>query len=299
MASGINDSRAPKAPPTAPFTIRVGLDETVISTDAGDTWVLPASQHDALHAVVKGGTPTTAVASAAARAAFGEADALTIIDADDCAVGPMRLREHWVERIPAFEGAGRVTARPVLSRPLREVLRERTSVLNDGPVDVAKVASVVAILLEMRLEIDDAAGRHWRSRTVPSAGGTHSIEPLVYISTASDRTDGWYRQGRGSLVPITLPSVTQCRLLTAVSGALRRDRPPPAMLVAVADTRLLFERYPNGASLLWRDAGAFLAIAQLLATDLGMSSTIAGVSVRLEDVDPPVQTVGALAMGPG
>jgi hypothetical protein len=83
-----------------------------------------------------------------------------------------------------------------------------------------------------------------------------------------------------------------------------RGRPDfAALAVAICDLRLLRSRYPTGLSLAWRDAGALLAIAQLVATDLNVSSTIVGATAWVTDdsaeteLEQFVWVLGALAIG--
>jgi hypothetical protein len=68
----------------------------------------------------------------------------------------------------------------------------------------------------------------------------------------------------------------------------------------VAHPLRTLSRYPEGMSLIWRDAGALLATVHLVASDLGLSSCIVGTSgvLRTDHAGPlgPVD-VGAVALG--
>lgn len=72
-------------------------------------------------------------------------------------------------------------------------------------------------------------------------------------------------------------------------------------LFAVAEPDVLLARYPSGSSLLWRDAGAFLTVAHLLAVSARAGSRVLGICVEVDASDRfvPAAAVGALALTGG
>ena len=53
--------------------------------------------------------------------------------------------------------------------------------------------------------------------------------------------------------------------------------PPPSLVLLVADFTAMLARYPAGASLVWRDAGALTATIHLACTAAGLGSVVLGV----------------------
>ena len=210
-----------------------------------------------------------------------------------------------------------------------EVLETRRSGVGDLPVNVGVLRAVMQALGTVRREHQDDVGRLWQSRVHPSAGGTHCLEPLLYVASAignsvvsaSDpgaRVDvhhgsthvedpgglpvGWYRQqpGQGARDLERVRFDDEAKVIGALSAALHDLPSPSAVIFAVADPDLLGARYPGGSSLLWRDAGAFLMTGHLIATAYRTLSTIVGVCVELaadsRQGTPPF-VVGAVAIG--
>lgn len=273
-------------------------------TDDGRYWVLPAAAAQAIRALCSPvGAGPSGGTTPAGRASYGEADRLRVLDARDGGGGDGRHRAaHWVQRLardPA-RAAPRAAEGPPVSRPLARVLAERTSQVAPGRVPGRALQALLSTVRQPRRSAADPAGRRWESRPYPSAGGTHSVDLLVRASGVDGWTDGWYRwQAPGRCVPVLVTGVSAAE--RAAAGALRDVPDPAALLLAVADLRLLHARYPNGTALAWRDTGALLAVAQLVATDLGLMSTLLGASAPIDtagQVDRPghVRLLGALAV---
>jgi SagB-type dehydrogenase family enzyme len=192
------------------------------------------------------------------------------------------------------------------SRPLADLLRERRSDSHLDPLDRRDLA---ALLYRAARTIDEGTGDDggpWIHRPAPSAGGTHPFDLLVLAHDVSDLAPGaycfapWSVQLHRAIVPVAYIAT----LTAAVVAATRRATPPPAAIVLVANVERTYRRYPQGLTLLLRDAGALLAVLHLVATDLMLASTIVGTAGHRPDgpgaVDGEMPTVvdcGALALG--
>jgi hypothetical protein len=169
---------------------------------------------------------------------------------------------------------------------------DRSSELDPVSPPAASAFAVLHSLSVRRSSAVDAAGREWGSHVSPSAGGTHSIRPLLYVRTSTGGC--WFRAGRDYIVQVKVPQASA--LLTAMRAA--SDGPLFSAIVAVAEPDVLFARYPDGISLLWRDAGAFCAAAQFVADSYALRSRIIGIATELEGADrlAPACAVGAVAL---
>lgn len=236
--------------------------------------------------------------TAAGEASLCEARALEPLDAVSADAGPMP--RHWLVDLP-----GRLVNHPdpnAYTSPLGQLLGDRKSMLVRGSLDADRLWRLVASLRQVRDIKSDAAGRLWTRRGVPSAGGTHSIDLLVAVRNAPACKPGWYRWSDESAQPVALQIPAAEALLSDASTALRGNGNVTAFLFAICDFAVLASRYAAGSSLAWRDAGALLALAQLVSTDLGVSSTIVGSVTEVHGVTvprqgSPVWSLGALALG--
>jgi hypothetical protein len=223
-------------------------------------------------------------------------EAMNVADAADATKGSTTSSSTPPSLVPA-----------ALAVSLSSLLDRRCSDLLPGPSSRDLVTAVLHHLGSVRAIDVDAAGRIWQSRAHPSAGGTHSIEPLVHACNVDGLRPGWYRQEGNQLGRIEHVAVLEdARLTDALNDALRHSHQPTAVLYAIAEPDRLRQRYPEGSSLLWRDAGAFLMTAHLIATAHGFSSTIIGLTTPLANssIDDtasgaaiPAYAVGAVAMG--
>ena len=239
---------------------------------------------------------------------------------------------HWLHTLPGVSvglvngrvddlnspvDVGLVSQRPGVD--LWGLLEGRKSALDSRRVGAEVCLEVMRALGTVREERSDDVGRLWQSRVYPSAGGTHCIEPLLYVapsdvappdvapadvaaegfgadvggpgggpnvessgvSGVAGLHAGWYRyqHATGDLERVAF--LDGARVLTALMGALHGSPHPPVVVFAVADPDLLGARYPGGSSLLWRDAGVFLMASHLISNACGAVSTIVGVCVEL------------------
>lgn len=247
-----------------------------------------------METVQSAGEPETA--AQAFSDALRRATAVRPVDAADLAPTAAddagEPREHWVDQLLPLGPRRRrpsVTAAPVQ-------IAARTSMVSEAADDVSCLAVLADLRTDRARGVDDA-GRRWTSRVTPSAGGTHSIQPLLMVA-GSDGAPSWWRSDGQSVQQIQVPASKP--LIDDVRAALRQDA-IAACVFAVAEPDLVAARYPNGESLLWRDAGAFLATTQFLALGYGMQSRILGITAELGDAGRriPAYAVGAVVLTSG
>jgi len=190
------------------------------------------------------------------------------------------------------------------SQDFGSVLHTRRSRREFGPLTASPLISLLNRLVQPRHEWRAADGYIERQSPVPSAGGRQPLTIMVIASDISGLSDGvWMVRGdsRTALVNVQLPAKTVTALSTAAAAALRTDTVPPALIIPLARPRRTFSKYPGGESLLWRDAGALLAVAHLAAEDLGLASCILGLAetayIPIPNSDEFLFDAGALAVG--
>lgn len=198
---------------------------------------------------------------------------------------------HWIMQQPPL---GPRLAAPTTGVEPVDVLA-RSSRIGSGPVDRSAALSALAQLSVVRSSGVDQAGRIWTSRVAPSAGGTHAIRPLLMLN-GPGMTATWWRS-TGSAVQQINPSGAS--RLVADTIEAQRGAAVETCLFAVAEPDTLSSRYPDGESLLWRDAGAFAATAQFLAAGLGLGSRIIGIARELDSDGRtiPAFVVAAVVLG--
>jgi hypothetical protein len=142
------------------------------------------------------------------------------------------------------------------------------------------------------------------SRPAPSAGARQPLQLVLVTAQPLDqprRDRAWVLDPDAAVLrPATLTASTIDSALTRFATALGVDEPPPAAVVVVGVPQRTFSRYPDGVSLLWREAGALLMVVQLAATDIGLGSCLIGTCGALypisETLAAPVD-LGAVAIG--
>lgn len=240
-----------------------------------------------------------------------------------------RPHRHWVDSLPPLDKHGHPDHRasagpaatvaadapaalPVGADAFTALLAERRSELSPGSPPLQVLVDILHLLGCARAESLDDIGRVWQSRAHPSAGGTHAHEPLIHAENVPGLRSGWYRQEgsrNGDIARVDVPGASA--LLAAAGTATRSDYVTKnghlpdsgggasVVLFAIADPVVITARYPGAASLLWRDAGAFLTVAHLLATSYRVTSTIVGLCCPLlePDTGPVPYATGALALG--
>ena len=173
----------------------------------------------------------------------------------------------------------------------------RTSLLTQKYIDSSTALRVLREMETPKKRGIDAAGRLWASRAAPSAGGTHSIKGLLALVDAQGTR--WFRADGGAVLEVGSP--VEVNLVEMCRPAAKGDVGHASYLFADAEPDVLFTRYPSGAHLLWMDAGAYLACAQMSATSMNATSTIVSFVENLshEKRRYPAVVLGALAMTAG
>jgi SagB-type dehydrogenase family enzyme len=219
-------------------------------------------------------------------------------------IAPSGLRDLLADASDApYHGADNVPITDLGSgQLLRDVLQRRRSTREFATVAHTTLGIVMARAGLSRSEGSDRAGIEISSRPTPSAGGRHPINLVLLCHDVTGLDAGGFVLDPGlAVLRRTRHSTEQCTFaLERIADALHIDEVPPAVIVAVAHPLRTLSRYPEGMSLLWRDAGALLATIHLVATDLGLASCIVGTSgVLRTDHDGPLGPVdvGAVALG--
>jgi SagB-type dehydrogenase family enzyme len=190
------------------------------------------------------------------------------------------------------------------SMPLTQVLenrRSRTDALH--PLDRADLAAVLARSFRIVADGVDDNGAPWSLRTVPSAGASHPFDLLVTATDVRGLRRGHYVYGPNAISLLRLKARQQPYadlLSAAVTSASRRLEPAPVSLCLVANVERTAQRYLTTLTLLLRDAGALLATLHLVATDLGLRSSIVGTAGHFEHRETVSATVvdcGGLVLG--
>jgi SagB-type dehydrogenase family enzyme len=133
-------------------------------------------------------------------------------------------------------------------------------------------------------------------RPTPSAGARHPIDVHLLAHDVEGLPGGAWRFD-ALTCELVATSADHDATLERLGSIVGRAAPPSALL-AVAHLDRTLSRYPDGLSLLWRDAGALLATLHLCATDLGLASCIVGATgVMMDDITLAEVDVGALIVG--
>jgi SagB-type dehydrogenase family enzyme len=189
------------------------------------------------------------------------------------------------------------------SSPLASVLRRRRSERELLPMRYDDLSTLLRRVLGPSYQMTAKDGYVETFRPFPSAGARHP-HTLMLISTGVEGIpDGsWLLQPESmELLPFEQTEVI-ADLGSAISEAARVSKLPPATIVLLARHRRVLSKYPGdwGESLLWRDSGVLLATAHLVATDLGLGSSIVGIansiSIPIGEHEALVDT-GALIVG--
>lgn len=171
-----------------------------------------------------------------------------------------------------------------LPKPMQTLtlsVQSRRSVRQSGFVSLERILSVLSPLMTATAEWRAEDGYLERQTFVPSAGARHALTALV-LSRGTDDThhQAW------AISPSTNPryfevsqhGVEIATVLSATSDALRTPEAPDTVIILLARPRRILSKYPDGQPLLWRDAGAFLTSAHLVAMSMGLHSCIVGIA---------------------
>lgn len=281
-------------------TVHVGGGEPLASLDDGTTAVLPPASaaevarlaEEALAAgpVRFGGTAATAAGIAEARAVR------PVEDVRPPAPGPL---VDLADPARTAEGVPVTDLGP--SRPLADVLARRSSRRDLCRAGAGPLLTAVARAGLVRAGTAGDGAVPVRT-ACPSAGGRQPFALVVVANDVDGLEDGgWVLDSdRAVLLPSLHTAENVAAANGAVAAALRREAPPPAVVLAVARPAATLGRYPSGLSLLWREAGALLTVLHLAAADLGLGSCLVGTAGVLHDGTGPgggLFDMGAVAVG--
>jgi SagB-type dehydrogenase family enzyme len=187
-------------------------------------------------------------------------------------LGPPRLRRVAI-RYTEWEYA--VTSVDYLPLPdvpgspeFFRVLEGRRSFRCFGPLSRGDLSALLWFTGKT-LESAPPGSPRWEHRHVPSAGGRHPIDLLVLDRTLGPDTLQWYDPCAHAL----------CTLQVRDRGALHRLRNSADHVLQGQDGVVIWHaaqfarttsRYADGESLVWRDAGALVAVTTLVAEALGI-----------------------------
>lgn len=175
------------------------------------------------------------------------------------------------------------------SRPLAEILEHRRS-HTDGLTAMSRADLVTVLYRAYRLldtGRDEETGASWTQRPTPSAGAAHPFDLMVRADDVQGLNAGTYIFGSHAISLKRLDPAHEhyaSNLGQAVRRAARRTHPSPATIYLVANPARTAVRYEAPETLILRDAGALLATMHLVATDLGLRSSIVGTAGRFADI---------------
>lgn len=188
-----------------------------------------------------------------------------------------------------------------------KVLQQRRSIRTYGRLNLVELVDLLEAVFALRAfaEADDGGIR--RFRPIPSAGARHPLIPILLIDDVDNMPPGLWRYDPdgNQLLLVHPPEDELNREWSVICAAGELASRPPAVVVLAARFDATLARYPEGASLVWRDAGVALGTLHLAATSLGLDSCILGTAGVLTDphlaacgiFGALVGDVGALAVG--
>jgi hypothetical protein len=182
-------------------------------------------------------------------------------------------------------------------------VQSRRSVRRSGRVTLQRALDVLAPLMTATVEWTAADQYVERQTFVPSAGARHALTALVLSKDAEDtqhRAWAISPSVKPRCFAVSRYGAEISSVLQATSAALRLADAPDTVIVVLARPRRILSKYPDGHSLLWRDAGAYLASAHLVAAGLGLHSCIVGIAettrFELDGTTEALIDVGALTL---
>jgi SagB-type dehydrogenase family enzyme len=224
-----------------------------------------------------------------------DAFALQLTQARKCVPRPSELTPLTDGRSATAESLSLGVVQPRPPSPLEELLASRRSERTMGPVPLEDVARLLHSVCAVHFSRRGPQGLE-SYRAHPSAGARHPLDLVLYahavvgLSPGAWLLDAWAMKLTRLDVHVDMGRVV---------AALRTPGPPPLTLFACASADRTLTRYPDGATLVWRDAGVFLGYLHLAAFDMGHASCIVGTSGVVGNVCalPGAVDVGALALG--
>lgn len=190
--------------------------------------------------------------------------------------------------------------RAAVGRDFADVLNQRRSCREFGPLPADAMLAIVGALLSMSCRVqsvgDDSLGFPISRRPSPSAGAIHPIHVIVNVPGFGC----WHRFDPNSRQLVELPtSVAVDEVRTSLDAVLPASN--AALVLFVAEPSKTAAKYEHSESLVWRDAGVLQGIFAMAAEALGLGCTLLGItgdpwSRQLLD-KPGLQGVGAAFVG--
>ena len=189
-------------------------------------------------------------------------------------------------------------------------IAERRSRATPRGAGIDRAVKVIAPLVTATSEWVAADGYVERQTFAPSAGARHPLTALVLTCdvptptppAAEQRHRAWAVSASvaPTLYEIEGHVAQRTALLDAVAASARLEDHPHTVIFALARFRRTLSKYPDGMSLVWRDSGVFLGYAHLLATHLGLHSSLVGAEHTTEfplpDTPDTLIDVGAIVL---
>lgn len=165
-----------------------------------------------------------------------------------------------------------------INRPFVDVLHSRRSKRAFGKISSNRLAELLwysSRTLDCKIV---ANGYLWQHRPAPSGGGRHPIDLLVVRPSSKRRplTLDLYEPMEHRLCRLDVPIHHAHALITAVREVL--DIGEGLVLMFAAQFAKTLAKYVNGESLVWRDAGALLAVVSLVAESMDLNCCALGIT---------------------
>ncbi len=186
------------------------------------------------------------------------------------------------------------------SRTLKEILQDRLSRRDFKSIALDELATILvrsSRVIDIKTSDDGYQITH---RPTPSAGARHPIElKVITFNVHNIETSLWaFDPAMCELVKTPCEAAEISYLENVVKDVGNFKSTPAAVIFLVAHFPRTLSRYPNGSSLVWRDAGVFVSTLHLCATDIGLASCILGTCQLLtEPEDELITDVCAIAIG--
>lgn len=186
-------------------------------------------------------------------------------------------------------------------RPCVQALSSRRSRRDFGPLAATGLSQLLWWAAKTKLAGRDATGHRWESRPAPSAGGRHPVDTIVIDRHEISLRVGLYDPVAHALCQVKVADEkTLERLMRQVNDIVPIEQGILLWFVAQFDRTMA--KYQDGESLVWRDAGALLAVFYLACEALDLSCCAIGItgepeiSVALGGPDK-LRGVGGLVVG--
>ena len=268
---------------TRPFTLRVEGESITLSWDDGSTVTRTHDDQTAkavLSALstVSDDPGTRGGLTAATLGMLAEARSI------DPVGGPNALVPEPVEGL----NQGRIPLGPLAyssEDPFDGVLARRRSLRTFEPMSLAELASILVPTSRVQSYWRSSDGARPMQTPTPSAGGRHPIDLIIAPINVEGIPGGlWiFDPFTCELVATPVKVEAAVEAVRRACQALEGGGLPAVAVFAVAHFGRTLLRYPGGASLVFRDVGALLAMLHLSATAARLASCILGTAGTLRD----------------